>query len=218
VKRFALRVALACVSALAVGAGVALATGAIANPFVAANGTITACVQRASGVTKIVRPGEVCQASDEAVTWNQVGPKGPKGDTGATGADGAAGAPGAPGPSFLGSACTIPGGSSGTVTETVAPTGAISLTCGTSGGQPPIGGGGGGGGGGVGIGGSPQPEVCNGIDDDNDGVVDDHLTDVPSLANATAACGSNGWRIAACDPGFADADGIVSDGCEFRVS
>ena len=90
-KRLVLRVALACVSALTIGAGVAFATGAVSNPFVSADGTITACVQKSSGVTKIVTPGSACQPSDTAVTFNQTGSQGPagapgpKGDTGAKG-------------------------------------------------------------------------------------------------------------------------------------
>ena len=66
---------------------------------------------------------------------------------------------------------------------------------------------------------TPQPEVCNGIDDDLDGQVDDNLTDVPSLPHATPACrpSQGGYVIQACDPGWQDANGIVADGCEQQV-
>jgi len=63
------------------------------------------------------------------------------------------------------------------------------------------------------------PEFCNGIDDDLDGIVDDHLVDVPSLPHATAVCAParGGYVIQSCDPGWQDADGIVADGCEQQL-
>jgi hypothetical protein len=63
------------------------------------------------------------------------------------------------------------------------------------------------------------PEVCNGLDDDHDGVVDDHLVDVPLLPHATALCAParGGYVIQSCDPGWQDADGVVADGCEKQL-
>lgn len=117
-RRFGLRLALACVTTLAIGSGVAFATGVMSNPFVAADGSINACVQKQAGMARLVPEGQKCLPAEQAVAWNQagprgltgaigatgpagatgpVGPQGPKGDTGAAGADGAQGAPGGAG-------------------------------------------------------------------------------------------------------------------------
>jgi hypothetical protein len=64
---------------------------------------------------------------------------------------------------------------------------------------------------------TPQPEVCNGIDDDLDGVVDNHLTDVPTIAHGTAGCVGGRYQIVACDAGWIDADFVFANGCETAV-
>jgi hypothetical protein len=99
-RRFGLRLALACVTTLAIGSGVAFATGVIANPFVAADGSINACVQKQVGVTRLVPEGQKCLPSEQSVAWSQTGPAGatgPAGPSGQQGDTGAAGADGAPG-------------------------------------------------------------------------------------------------------------------------
>lgn len=57
-----------------------------------------------------------------------------------------------------------------------------------------------------------EPERCNGIDDDCDGIVDD---DAPcELPAAAAQCVDGGCRIDACQAGFVDDDSEVDNGCE----
>jgi hypothetical protein len=58
----------------------------------ASSGVVSACVQRVSGVVRILPAGTTCHPGEYPVEWNVTGPQGPKGDKGD------AGAPGAPGP------------------------------------------------------------------------------------------------------------------------
>jgi len=64
--------------------------------------------------------------------------------------------------------------------------------------------------------GVPQAEICNGIDDDCDGVVDNGAV-CPSVPNATNTCVGGQCRYA-CLEGFADCDGDPANGCEQAVS
>lgn len=59
------------------------------------------------------------------------------------------------------------------------------------------------------------PEVCDGQDNDANGSVDE-LVVGPQVPNGTASC-ANGTFILACEPGYADENGVLSDGCEVRV-
>lgn len=238
-RGFVVRLAAACAVLLLVGAGVAYATGSL--PFVGSDGTITACVQRVTGELRLqgttVRH---CNArTEQTVTWSQQGPQGDPGVDGrsivATTADcdgnggfslayddgtpigtlcnGATGATG----SLVGSACALPDTTPGTVAETVAVDGTITFACQTSPGSGGGDGGDGGTGGGIGPGGTPQAEVCNGIDDDLDGITDDHLTDTPTVANGTAVCDPGVGYVLQCSAPYADADGQIGDGCESNL-
>src|SRR5712692_8562791 len=52
------------------------------------NNTITACANLSSGALRETPPGPACVSTEQAVSWNIVGPTGPTGPTGATGATG----------------------------------------------------------------------------------------------------------------------------------
>jgi hypothetical protein len=60
-------------------------------------------------------------------------------------------------------------------------------------------------------------EVCNGIDDDGDGQIDNGVP-IPSIPNGVAACGGPaGYVVASCNPGFADVDHQFANGCEIDL-
>jgi hypothetical protein len=73
-------------------------------------------------------------------------------------------------------------------------------------------------------------EVCDGLDNDCNGGVDDGFdtdTDVAhcgacgnrcALAQATVACRAKRCVIAACQPGYRDANGVAADGCECQLT
>jgi hypothetical protein len=75
-----------------------------------------------------------------------------------------------------------------------------------------------------------QVEICDGLDNDCDGVADngfDFQTDVNNcgecdrvcqLNNATASCVSGQCVIASCAVGFFDCDGVVENGCETNIN
>ncbi len=73
----------------------------------------------------------------------------------------------------------------------------------------------------------PKLEVCNGLDDNCDGQIDEDFDlqgdpmncgacgKVCSLANAVAGCTNGACVVARCEPGFADADRNPANGCEY---
>jgi hypothetical protein len=229
-------------------AGAAVGGTLAVQSFTDSQGVYHGCVGNA-GQLRVVQPGDACKGNETAIDWSRTGPQGPKGDAGPQGPKGDTGPQGPAGPSFVGSPCTVNGspgtvampdaGANGVITlrcdatstggdpnsscpsplpsypnsTTICNQGVVSLVCTIgwanvdgqieNGCETP----------------GHSPEVCNGLDDDRDGIVDDHLVDVPTLPHATARCAPSqgGYVIEACDPGWQDADGIVADGCEKQV-
>ena len=78
--------------------------------------------------------------------------------------------------------------------------------------------------------GTPQPETCNGVDDDCDGLIDEDFNfavdvnhcggcnQVCQLPNATPACVNSTCQVATCHIGYADCDGRVDNGCETNTT
>jgi Collagen triple helix repeat (20 copies) len=97
------RVAVVVTAALALSAGVAVATTLVTSTYTDASGAYHGCVNGTNGALRVVVPGESCRQHEVAIDWSQTGPqgtkgdKGDKGDTGATGAQGPKGDTGATG-------------------------------------------------------------------------------------------------------------------------
>lgn len=195
------------VIAVAATSGVALATG---GSLLGPDGRITACVHGNSGNVRIVGDGN-CRQAEQSLAWNQSGPSGPQGPQGERGPVGespnacelerriAAALPG-----FVATTGCVPAGPpSGPPTATCDDGDPTTIDRGTPPNctHEPIG---------------PAPaEVCNGIDDDRDGSIDEHAP-VPNLL--AFRCGSNGeWLVAACVPYWHDSNGTFADGCERRL-
>lgn len=59
------------------------------------------------------------------------------------------------------------------------------------------------------------PEVCNGLDDNCDGTIDEAGAETScSLPNASPICAGGACAVGQCAPGYGDCDGSAADGCE----
>lgn len=188
------RLALMAAVGLTATVGVAVGATVAASSYTDSQGVYHGCVNNGSGLLRVVVPGDPCKTPETAIDWNRAGSQGQQG------IQGPKGDPGPAGSAFIGSPCAVPPNSApGTVQMSIAAGGAISLSC-----TGPI------------IGGSgPPSELCNGIDDDQNGLVDDMpATPVP---HGFEGCIS-AQLILFCDPGWISADGSESNGCETPVS
>jgi hypothetical protein len=64
---------------------------------------------------------------------------------------------------------------------------------------------------------NPNGEICNGLDDDCDGIVDDGAI-CPPAPNGTSACVGGNCVVQSCNPGFANCNGNPDDGCETNIA
>ncbi len=76
----------------------ALATTGFTNAASAAPGVIDACVNKSTGVVRIISASQSCGSAENALSWNVAGPTGPTGPAGPAGATGPTGPAGAAGP------------------------------------------------------------------------------------------------------------------------
>lgn len=207
-------------------------------------GVYTACMVNSTGTIRLIDPSlpasnlrSHCTGLETQVTWNQKGPKGetglqgpagPKGDTGLQGPKGDTGAPGATGPqgdlgpkgdkgdtgaqglpgpalssidALSGVGCTS-AGNAGTISVSYAPDGTVTLKCVT----------------GTSSGGGSGTELCNGIDDNGNGIVDEgfNLGPVPN-GNSVCSLTDTSTTVLRCNVGWSDANGLILDGCETAV-
>jgi hypothetical protein len=190
----ACRLALLTTVGLLATAGVAIATTALTNAYTDSQGVYHGCVNNGagSGLLRVVVPGTPCKAGETAIDWNRTGPQGPPGPPGPKGDPGD---PGPSGGSLVGSACTTPGVGGGHLQMSVAPDGAVTLSCDARIVSRP-------------------PEDCNGLDDDGNGEVDDMIADRP-VPHGVVVCRSPNW-FTYCFDGWSisNPNGYSLNGCD----
>ncbi len=63
-----------------------------------------------------------------------------------------------------------------------------------------------------------QSELCNGVDDDCDGAIDDGASALCTASSAQTVCLAGRCVVTGCDPGRADCDGTAGTGCETNTA
>ena len=62
-----------------------------------------------------------------------------------------------------------------------------------------------------------QVDLCNGEDDDCDGIIDEQGTDTCAALHAHTRCQSGACVLSFCEEGYADCNDHVNDGCEHTI-
>jgi len=161
--------------------------------------TYTGCLTRIGTLTKVAvgeSPARPCRWQQVQISWNAEGPAGPQGPIGLPGTEGPPGPQGSIGlPGADGLPCSVIENPSGTFTMTCPGGDVVSWTGGTAT-----------------VTTTTQPstgiEVCDGIDNNGDGQIDEGLG---YCTNGTPAPNTDGQS---CDIGFIDLDGDPLNGCE----
>jgi hypothetical protein len=93
----------ACIAAVVVGSGVALAT-------VTGGGSVDTCYTKAGGTLRVIDPSTTqCRRNETGLAWTQTPAQGPKGDAGSAGPKGDAGPQGLQGPKGYPGIIGLPG-------------------------------------------------------------------------------------------------------------
>ena len=172
---------LATVIVLVMGAGIAIAQ-------VGDDGVIYACADDKDGTLRLVDGPDGCDKKETPVSWNQQGIQGDPGEDGTDGADGNL--------TLANQVCAEEGeaviGFDG-AGDIICQIGGAASTTTTTTTEPP----------------TASDEVCNGVDDDLNGVIDDNLTDYPDDGQAAteASCVSGVWVFTIVE-GFCLIDGV----------
>lgn len=64
---------------------------------------------------------------------------------------------------------------------------------------------------------TPTAEICNNLDDDCDGVIDEGAI-CPPVPHGLAGCENGECVVTVCDAGYSDCDGVADNGCETELA
>jgi hypothetical protein len=185
---------------LGVAAGASYATSTM-HSAATPTAVIHACVKKVGGAVRIVSATTKCASTETAMSWNAQGPQGIAGPRGAQGPVGPAGEKGLKGDK----GDTGPQGAPGTSLTSITDLDGLACTSATGAGTIT-----------VDATTSPVSIVCKPTD--GGGGPPQCSGSAPTVAHGTAGCVNGAWAITSCDSGWADANGIFADGCEFDLS